>query len=36
MWNFEHEGKMHYSLQQLSIGSFVMLNDDPNHDIELY
>jgi hypothetical protein len=24
MWNFKHKDKMHYGLQQLSIGSFIM------------
>jgi hypothetical protein len=36
MWNFVHEDKIHYSLQQLSIGLFILLNDDPNWDIKLY
>jgi len=26
--NFEHEDKMQYGLQQLFIGSFLVLNDD--------
>ncbi len=28
--NFKHEDKMQYGLQQLFIGSFLVLNDDPN------
>lgn len=33
-WNFEHENKMHYGLQQLFVGSFIVLNDDPNQNIK--
>jgi len=33
-WNFEHEDKMHYGLQYLFVGFFIVLNDDPSQDIE--
>ncbi len=33
-WNFEHENKMHYGLQYLFVGSFIVLNDDPNQNME--
>jgi hypothetical protein len=36
MWSFEHEDKMHYSLQQLFIGLFILLNDEPKRDNKLY
>jgi hypothetical protein len=34
--NFEHEEKVHYETHQLFVGSYIVLNDDPNQDLELY
>ncbi len=35
-WNFEHEEKMHYETHQLFVKSYIVFNDDPNRNLELY
>jgi hypothetical protein len=35
-WNFEHEKKMRYERQQLSMGAYTVINDEPNQDLKLY
>jgi hypothetical protein len=36
LWNFEHDEKMQYESHQLSIGSYIMITDDTDHDLDLY
>jgi hypothetical protein len=35
-WNFEHDERIQYVSHQLSAGSYVIINDDPNQELELY
>ncbi len=35
-WNFEHEEKMQHVRHQLSRGQYIVINGNPNHDLELY
>jgi hypothetical protein len=30
LWKFEHDDRIQYESHQLSIGSYLVINDDPN------
>ncbi len=32
LWNFEHEENIKFESRQLSTRSYIVINDDPNHD----
>jgi len=36
LWNFEHDEKIQYESHQLSIGSYIMIVNDLDHDLELH
>jgi hypothetical protein len=36
LWNFEHGERIQYEFHQLFVGSYVIINDDPNQELELY